>query len=253
MCTSKVRDEMDISHLTWLLRFRAFTHCKHCSWRAGCVVAALAPARQASSGRQPPPPPADRGFTTDENKYVHVWADGACRSNGRRDARAGIGVWFGPGHRLNVSELAAPPATNNSAELQAAGRALRLARQAGFSRVLVHTDSRFVIECATRWLRVWRKNGWRLAGGGPVKNRAQLEQLARAMDDVTVKWNHVRGHSGDGGNAAADRLAVAAAQLGDGSRTRTGSGHRQPAPDTVRRRTVVGGDGAAGPQPGTAT
>ncbi|KAF0304491.1 Ribonuclease H1 [Amphibalanus amphitrite] len=182
---------MDISHLTWLLRFRAFTHCKHRSWHAGCVVAALAPARQASSGRQPPPPPADRGFTTDGNKYVHVWADGACRSNGRRDARAGIGVWFGPGHRLNVSEPAVPPATNNSAELQAAGRALRLARQAGFSRVLVHTDSRFVIECATRWLRVWRKNGWRLAGGGPVKNRAQLEQLARAMDDVTVKWNHV--------------------------------------------------------------
>ena len=133
-------------------------------------------------------PAPDAAFITDRKKYVHVWADGACRMNGRRGARAGLGVWFGPGHPLNLSARAAPPATNNSAELQAAGRAVRLARHAGFSRVLVHTDSQFVIDCATRWLPLWRRNGWRRAGGAAVKNRPQLEQLARAMDGATVRW-----------------------------------------------------------------
>ncbi|XP_037075330.1 ribonuclease H1-like [Pollicipes pollicipes] len=150
-------------------------------------------------------------FVVDEDGFLNVWTDGACSSNGQRGARAGFGVWFNHAHPLNVSAPVDGPATNNNAEIQAAWMALEVAAAAGHRRVLLHTDSQFVISCATRWLEGWKRNGWRLAGGGPVKNRTQLEALSRAMAGVEIKWNYVRGHSGVDGNEGADRLAVAGA------------------------------------------
>lgn len=35
-----------------------------------------------------------------ENGYVVVYVDGACENNGRKGAKAGIGVWFGDNHLL---------------------------------------------------------------------------------------------------------------------------------------------------------
>jgi ribonuclease HI len=36
-------------------------------------------------------------FKTGQNEeWVKVWTDGACRANGKRNAAAGVGVWFGP-------------------------------------------------------------------------------------------------------------------------------------------------------------
>lgn len=174
------------------------------------------------------------GFRVDDNGYVHVWTDGACCNNGAASitavdaeavldvaastngsvARAGIGVWFGRDHPLNVSApVSGSSATNNNAEIQAAWHAIELASAAGFERVLVHTDSQFVISCADRWLPRWLVNGWRLTSGAPVKNRAQLERLHRAMQDVHVKWNHVPGHCGIEGNEEADKLACRGALM----------------------------------------
>lgn len=39
-------------------------------------------------------------FTVDSDGYVVVFTDGACKGNGQRGARAGIGVWFGENHVL---------------------------------------------------------------------------------------------------------------------------------------------------------
>lgn len=127
-------------------------------------------------------------FVVDSSGYLHVWTDGACVSNGRKGARAGLGVWFNRAHRLNVSEPVDGTATNNNAEIQAAWMALEVAAAAGYSRVSLHTDSKFVINCATQWLHRWRRNGWKLNSGGDVKNRKQLEALVRAMQGVDVKW-----------------------------------------------------------------
>ncbi|KAF0294368.1 Ribonuclease H1 [Amphibalanus amphitrite] len=150
-------------------------------------------------------------FIVDAEGFLNVWTDGACGFNGRHGARAGVGVWFNSAHPLNVSAPVEGPATNNNAEIQAAWVALELASAAGHGRVLIHTDSQFVINCATKWMAKWQKNGWTLASGGPVKNRTQLEALARAMENMEVKWNHVLGHCGVKGNEGADQLAVAGA------------------------------------------
>jgi ribonuclease HI len=41
-------------------------------------------------------------FQVDEEGYVQVFTDGACSSNGRRGAKAGIGVFFGDDNSLYV-------------------------------------------------------------------------------------------------------------------------------------------------------
>lgn len=40
---------------------------------------------------------------TKEDDYVVVFTDGACENNGRANAKAGIGVWFGNNHPLYVN------------------------------------------------------------------------------------------------------------------------------------------------------
>ena len=149
-------------------------------------VAGKAPASAgtSSSGKSP----GSGQLVVDSTGFLNVWTDGACAHNGRRGARAGVGVWFSRGHPLNVSAPVEGPATNNNAEIQAAWVALELAAASGHSRVLIHTDSQFVINCATKWMHTWQKNGWTLSTGGPVKNRTQLEALARVMEGMQVKW-----------------------------------------------------------------
>ncbi|KAM5317238.1 ribonuclease H1 isoform 3-T3 [Glossophaga mutica] len=50
-------------------------------------------------------------------EHVVVYTDGCCSRNGRRRARAGIGVYWGPGHPLNVGVRLAGRQTNQRAEI----------------------------------------------------------------------------------------------------------------------------------------
>ncbi|XP_062064894.1 ribonuclease H1 isoform X3 [Lepus europaeus] len=53
-------------------------------------------------------------------EFVVVYTDGCCSSNGRRRARAGIGVYWGPGHPLNLSIRLPGRQTNQRAEIHPA-------------------------------------------------------------------------------------------------------------------------------------
>ena len=148
---------------------------------------------------------------------TQVYTDGACPNNGRGAAKAGIGVWWGEDHRLNLARrVAGDKQTNNVAEIQAATMALTQAHSAGRQKVEVKTDSQFVINCITKWVANWKKNGWKTAAGKPVINKEDLIELDRAVDTVgreNVKWTYVKGHSDNYGNNQADKLAVAGANM----------------------------------------
>nr|XP_027221266.1 ribonuclease H1-like [Penaeus vannamei] len=152
-------------------------------------------------------------FVTDNDGFLIVYTDGACESNGRVGAKAGVGVYFGRDHPLNVAEPVRGRATNNTAEIQAATYALELAQAAGFDKVAVYTDSQFMINCMTSWLKSWKKNNWKKKDGEPVKNKEDLMDLDKATKGLMVKWVHVRGHTGNVGNEEADRLAREGAKL----------------------------------------
>lgn len=85
--------------------------------------------------------------------YVIVYTDGACLSNGKSGAQAGIGVFWGDGHPWNVSgPVTGGRITNNSGEIQAATCALQQAHENGIRKVQINTDSRFLINAVTKWM-----------------------------------------------------------------------------------------------------
>ncbi|XP_076755006.1 ribonuclease H1 [Xylocopa sonorina] len=146
-------------------------------------------------------------FSVDNRGYVNVYTDGACSSNGGKNPRAGIGVWFGDNNPLNVSEPVIGRATNNMAEIQAVTVAARQAQEAGIKNLKVNTDSKFLISCANDWMPKWKANGWKTASNKPVINKTELLEMEQALKPLNVDWNHVNGHVGIYGNEMADQLA----------------------------------------------
>jgi ribonuclease HI len=133
---------------------------------------------------------------------VEIFTDGACRGN------PGVGGWAallryqGIEKRINGTE---PDTTNNRMELTAAIEALRALKIP--SRVRLWTDSRYVQEGITEWLPNWKKRNWRTSANKPVKNADLWVLLDELRVRHEIEWRWVRGHAGDPGNEAADKLA----------------------------------------------
>ncbi|KAK7058666.1 hypothetical protein VNI00_002302 [Paramarasmius palmivorus] len=149
---------------------------------------------------------------------IVVYCDGACPNNGKESAKAGIGVWWGPDDKRNLSERCPGPQSNITAELTAAVRALEPTPFNQKRTLVIKTDSDFVIQCMTRYIKTWKANGWRKADGKPVKHPELISYLSalievREEQGQPVRFEYVKAHSGIEGNEGADQLAVKGAQL----------------------------------------
>jgi len=166
------------------------------------------------SGKKPVKVCGTKGPTDD----VIIYTDGACSNNGNKDAKAGLGIFFGDNHELNVSEplprLAGTP-TNQLAELYAIYWALYLCLEKADMKdknIIIYTDSQYSIDCLTTWFSGWEKKGWKTANKQPVKHIELIRQIKHIMDQLNVRFVHVKGHSNDYGNDQADALAVSGAE-----------------------------------------
>ncbi len=133
-----------------------------------------------------------------ENK-AEIYADGACW----QETGGGVGGWGALISENGVERQiygGASITTNNKMEMTES-----LSER---SSVILYTDSKYLINGITMWIRGWKKGGWLTKDGEPVKN----QELWQALDDLCnrhrVKWEWVRGHSGNRGNEIADGLAV---------------------------------------------
>ena len=140
-------------------------------------------------------------------KQVEIFTDGACKGN------PGPGGWgalvrYGE-HEKEICGGEADT-TNNRMELLAAINALNLLVMP--CEVLLHTDSKYVLDGITRWVEGWKRNGWKNASKQPVRNSDLWHQLIDAASKHEVEWHWVKGHSGNEGNERADALASAAAE-----------------------------------------
>ncbi|XP_061213611.1 ribonuclease H1 isoform X3 [Neopsephotus bourkii] len=140
-------------------------------------------------------------------EFAVVYTDGCCSGNGRSRARAGIGVYWGPGHPLNTSERLPGRQTNQRAEIHAACKAIEQAKGQNIKKLIIYTDSKFTINGITSWVDNWKTNGWRTSSGGSVINKEDFERLANLSKDIEIQWMHIPGHAGFQGNEEADRLA----------------------------------------------
>ncbi|XP_028996218.1 ribonuclease H1 isoform X2 [Betta splendens] len=162
------------------------------------------PKRVKPSGSSPAESTA--GFTYMGDAVV-VYTDGCCSANGKTNARAGIGVYWGHNHPLNVSERLQGRQTNQRAEIQAACKALEQAKEENIKKLVVYTDSKFTINGVTTWVKNWKLNGWRLKSGGQITNKEDFVKLDRLNAELEVVWLHIPGHAGYKGNEEADRLS----------------------------------------------
>jgi ribonuclease HI len=133
---------------------------------------------------------------------VVIYTDGACSGN---PGPGGWGVvlrWNETVRELRGSD---PQTTNNRMELMAAIQALEALNRP--SRVLLYTDSVYLLNGVTKWIVAWQRNGWRTAARKPVKNEDLWRRLLEAINGHEVSWQWVKGHAGDEGNERADALA----------------------------------------------
>jgi ribonuclease HI len=148
----------------------------------------------------------------------YVYTDGACIHNGKKYAKAGIGIFFGVGDKRNVSERISGKQTNNAAELEAILRVFQILEKEikKGEEYIIMTDSEYAIKCMGSYgyklaLKHWKTDK-------PIPNFEKVKEgftLFQTFPNVTLE--HVRAHTGKKdvhslGNEWADKLATASIQ-----------------------------------------
>jgi ribonuclease HI len=141
------------------------------------------------------------------SKIQRIYTDGACSGN-PGPGGWGTVVYFTDGsvHEIGGGDT---KTTNNRMEMQAAVEALKYLKESGQTDPIeLYTDSEYVKNGITQWIKGWKKKGWKTSTGKPVLNPDLWQQLD-ALNSSQVHWRYVRGHSGDVGNDRCDTIARA--------------------------------------------
>jgi ribonuclease HI len=156
------------------------------------------------------------GRTTSNKQPINIYTDGACSNNGKPNAKAGFGVWFGDDDARNISQPVPENGrqTNNVAELLAIVTALTVVRDDIEERRIVHiyTDSEYSLRCCTSYGEKMYKKGWKNKGKD-IPNRKIVEVAYDFCSKYpNIKFHHIAAHTGlqdehSVGNDHADRLA----------------------------------------------
>lgn len=147
-------------------------------------------------------------------KKVLLITDGACKGNPGRGGWASI-LRFGA-HRKEIwgSES---HTTNNRMELTAAVRGLEALKEQ--CAVEIVTDSEYVKNGITQWIKKWKSNGWMTSTKKPVVNQDLWQALDREVSRHKTEWTWTKGHAAHEDNNRADELASdAASNQTNGSR-----------------------------------
>ena len=142
---------------------------------------------------------------------VIVFTDGACSGNPGPGGWAAILRHPATGKETKLSGGAAET-TNNRMEMTAAIEGLKAVKPTNRWRILLVSDSQYVIYGLRDWVPGWIAKGWRRgskASSEPVKNVDLWKELHELSLRFEMSYEYVRGHSGHPENEECDRLAVA--------------------------------------------
>jgi ribonuclease HI len=141
-----------------------------------------------------------------EMTSVELATDGACKGN---PGPGGWGAIIRSGTRERELSGGEALTTNNRMEMTAVIEGLKALKRP--CRVTLSTDSRYVMDGLTKWIKGWQRNGWKTADRKPVKNADLWQALIAAAEPHQIKWVWVKGHAGHPDNERADKLASDAA------------------------------------------
>ncbi|MDP4823387.1 MAG: ribonuclease HI [Aestuariivirgaceae bacterium] len=135
-------------------------------------------------------------------KEVEIFTDGACSGN---PGPGGWGAILRYGDTEKELSGGEDHTTNNRMELMAAIAALEALKTP--CKVILNTDSNYLKDGITKWIKNWKRNGWRTASKDPVKNAELWQRLEVALGTHEIHWKWVKGHAGHTENERADELA----------------------------------------------
>ena len=140
-------------------------------------------------------------------KRVQLITDGACLGNPGPGGWAAILRYNGREKEIWGSE---PHTTNNRMELRAAIEGLRALTEP--CEVEVVTDSEYLKNGITSWIRAWKRNGWLTAAKKPVVNQDLWKELNEQTARHHTTWVWTKGHASHADNNRCDELATRAAK-----------------------------------------
>ena len=122
-------------------------------------------------------------------KNIRVFTDGACSGN---PGAGGWGVVIVSGNDIQKFNGFESDTTNNRMELKAAIEGIKQSSRE--SNITLYTDSKYVKNGITDWIKNWKKNNWMTSSKKPVKNKDLWKELDLLNDSSLVSWEWVKAH-----------------------------------------------------------
>tara|TARA_B100000401_G_C52394323_1_gene525782 strand:- start:96 stop:518 length:423 start_codon:yes stop_codon:yes gene_type:complete len=134
---------------------------------------------------------------------LKIFTDGACSGNPGKGGWAAIIL---DGNKQSILSGSESNTTNNRMELMAPIMALKKVKKN--SEITIYTDSKYVKDGITEWIKKWKLNNWKSASKKPVKNKDLWVKLDNTCEKHKISWKWVKAHAGNKMNNLVDKLAV---------------------------------------------
>jgi|ETNmetMinimDraft_18_1059904.scaffolds.fasta_scaffold04298_2 ribonuclease HI len=166
-------------------------------------------------------------ITSDLDNQQIIFTDGGCINNGKKNARGGVGVYFFKSKTKNYSAPQKPyvdttngkkgKPSNQRGELEAIAYAIKNSTS---NNIVIYTDSNYSINCITKWIKNWKKKGWKNSKGQPVAHSDLIQEIDEYRNIKTIQFKHINSHQPEPvntgswehtiwkGNKIADQLAT---------------------------------------------
>ena len=146
---------------------------------------------------------------------IKIYTDGACVGNPGPGGWAAVIIEKNKKNEIFGGEKLT---TNNRMELMAAIKGLEYClnqdvKQQSLKHIKILTDSGYVKEGITVWIKNWKKNNWKTVDKKNVKNVDLWKRLEELEQTNQVEWIWVKGHSDNPMNDLADKLAKKATPI----------------------------------------
>jgi ribonuclease HI len=141
---------------------------------------------------------------------ITIYTDGACCKD-KKNQNTGNGGWaaiiFMNGQKI-IKRGYTTDTTANRMEITAAVRILDFVLGKGINeQITLKTDSQYLRLGITKWINVWKKNGWLTTRKEPVRNKDLWVKLNLLISNLNVRFEWVKSHSGIRYNEEVDKVA----------------------------------------------
>ncbi|WP_369834872.1 ribonuclease HI [Halanaerobium sp. MA284_MarDTE_T2] len=144
----------------------------------------------------------DQNKDYEGTRNYKIYTDGACSGNPGPGGYAAVIIFDGQEEKITGS---AENTTNNRMELKAVIEALKTIPKG--SSVELYSDSTYVLNGLSKWIKSWKSKGWKTAANKEIANKDLWSELDMLTSNFKIDYFKVESHSGDYYNETVDSLA----------------------------------------------